>query len=79
MRKDGENMDKYLMSCWFYRDALETSKSMKLKRSEWLWIPLNKDRERKLLGNRVSDIKYLIGDFTDEEKEYLIRTPGSKK
>lgn len=65
-------MEKYLISCRLYRDALETSKSMKLRICEWVWIPLNEDRQRKILGRRVSNIKYLIGSFTDKEKEYLM-------
>lgn len=68
-------MEKYLISCRSYKDALEISKSMKLKRSEWVWIPFNDMfRQRKLLGRRASNIKYLIGSFTDKEKAYLMHS-----
>lgn len=72
-------MEKHLISYRYYKDALERARQMKLKLNEWTWVPFNETyRQRKLLGRRVSDIKYLIGDFTDKEKEYLIYPRSNK-
>lgn len=64
--------DKYLISTESLRDAKRVAERMNLKLNQWIHIPSNEfDRKRKLMGHRVSDEKYLIGFFTEEERMYL--------
>ena len=71
--------DKYLISTVFYKDAVVISKRMNLKIHEWIHIPFcSKERNRHIQGRRVSDLKYLIGNFSDEEKEYLLASSWKK-
>jgi len=52
-------MEKYLISSRNYWDAKEIAKNMNLKLIEWVWIPFNETyRQRKLMGRRVSNIKF---------------------
>lgn len=73
-------MDKYLISHLSYRDALEQASMMGIKKDEFIYVSMRDKtiRQNQIMGRRVSDEKYLIGHFTDGEKEHLIRYPRPK-
>jgi hypothetical protein len=65
--------DRYLISAVKLRSAFETAMKMGLKRFDWVYIPWEyNERRKKIMGQRVGDFKFLIGSFSDEEKEYLL-------
>ncbi|OZV10778.1 hypothetical protein CIW83_18335 [Tissierella sp. P1] len=64
-------MEKYLISTETLREAKEIARQKNLKENEWKYIPQDVTRKSKIMGTRVSDEKYLIGYFSDNEREYL--------
>ena len=74
----GVRKDEYLISLP-YVEAVREAKEMNLKRNEWIAIIYYdignnaQIRQRQIQGRRVSRPKYLIGSFTTEEKEILLR------
>jgi hypothetical protein len=72
-------MGKYLISAIERRWAVGIARDKGLKANQWVYVPFDEnERKRRLLGRRVLSSEYLIGYFTDEEKEYLIY-PRSEK
>lgn len=71
-------MDKYLITALTAKRAVLIAKEMKLKRTGWDYIPcIALLRHGSIQGRRVSNTKYLIGEFTNEEREYLLPKQGS--
>lgn len=68
----------YLISAQTIRQAEGLAKEKRLRRNNWIYIPWEPGycRREKLRDRRISDIKYLLGWFTDCEIKFLLGQPG---
>lgn len=73
-------VETYIISHLSYHDALEQASMLGIPKRDVIYVPMGNERNRQnaIMGRRVSDEKYLIGHFTEEEKEHLLRHPRSK-
>jgi len=67
-------MEKYLISAIDRKWAFGIARDKRLKANQWVHVPYDEARRKRVLaGRRVSSNELLIGHFTNEEKEYLVR------
>lgn len=71
--------EKYLISAWCKANAALQAERLLLKKNQWVYVPFcESERDKTLIGRRVSELKYLIGGFSDEEKQYLLASNWKK-